>query len=453
LVAAGRAIWNPAAALWAGALAAVAPLHIYYSQEARPYASVTLFLVLFLHALWRAVQKGGVARWALYAAWTALALFTHYFAILVVAPAAVLVALWPDAEQRTRAFRGYACATALVLGPWLVWLVWSLLVTPHPHGAHQWIARIWENIPPAWAIPKSMELLVFGSHAGLVPGFFKQFTALEFSPAGRGVGLLALVLLWAAALVPWGEARMGIDGCARRKLWLCAVAFTPLLALWLVSWVRPYYVVGRYDLVALPAHLLLLGFALAKLQAVPRFGRALATGVAVVVFATLGAKLSLYHRAPTLPGGPSARSTALAIDTTVGNGDLVVLSAWRGIPAHYYLRRLGYRRSGENCEKRDSDRAFLCPRVSANDESIVLDFDHLDRIAFSPEKARADLREMIARVGSGPHAVWAEQRRGPAGWLVWTQMASEELARAGFGPRVSGTPLERLRFQRYASER
>ena len=42
---AGREIFEPRVGLWSGLWAAVSPMHVYYSQEARPYALLTALLV------------------------------------------------------------------------------------------------------------------------------------------------------------------------------------------------------------------------------------------------------------------------------------------------------------------------------------------------------------------------------------------------------------------------
>ena len=445
----GRVFLGPAVGLWSGALAAIAPLHIYYSQEARPYALLSLAILLITITLWRAVQVGTWARWLAFSSCTLLALSTHYFAVLVLAPAGLLVLLGPTAVRGNRRWWRYAVASVLGLVPWLLWLAWSLLLNPHPRGGHDWIQRVWENLPPRLAIPKSMEVLLLGSQVGFVPGFFKQFTNLEFPGWLRSSGLAVLALLWLWALLPWGESRMRIPDCTRRKAWLCGLVFLPLMTLWLASLWKPYYVVGRYDLVAFPAYLLILGFALAKLQSLARIGPALAAAAALVLLAVLGAKLDLYYRAPSGPVAPSARATARAIDAAVGPGDLIVLTPWRGISVNYYLRRLGYRRFHEVCENPETGRAFLCAIVPSSDESMVLDFDHMDRVAFSLEAARADLRTLLARIDPTRHSVWVERRSGPGDWLVVSRMISEELARAGFRRSPHPGLPAGLRFWRF----
>jgi hypothetical protein len=76
--------------LWVAALAAVSPLLVWYSQEARSYALLVLLgaLALWLFARLLRVPDGRDA--ALWALVSALALATHYFALFLV----VVQALW-----------------------------------------------------------------------------------------------------------------------------------------------------------------------------------------------------------------------------------------------------------------------------------------------------------------------------------------------------------------------
>lgn len=74
-----RFVSKPAAALSALMLA-LAPFHIYYSQELRFYASLAFFYTLATLLLWEALQKPSLGRWA---AFTLVAVVGSYFHIYV----------------------------------------------------------------------------------------------------------------------------------------------------------------------------------------------------------------------------------------------------------------------------------------------------------------------------------------------------------------------------------
>lgn len=90
LYAAGKQI-SPRIGLWAAALTVVNPAMYYYSQEARAYALLVLFCA-GAFALWqRALDAPTKRNLALWAAVSGLALLTHYFAVFLFIPEAVIL--------------------------------------------------------------------------------------------------------------------------------------------------------------------------------------------------------------------------------------------------------------------------------------------------------------------------------------------------------------------------
>jgi predicted membrane-bound mannosyltransferase len=114
------------AGLVAAALVAANPMLVWYSQEARSYALLVLLAALsflfFVEALERPT-RGRLAGWAIS---SALALATHYFAVIVLAPEA----LWLVMRSRHRR-RALAAAAAIVAAG-------AVLL---PLAVHQGVAR------------------------------------------------------------------------------------------------------------------------------------------------------------------------------------------------------------------------------------------------------------------------------------------------------------------------
>ncbi|HEX8053498.1 MAG TPA: glycosyltransferase family 39 protein [Thermoleophilaceae bacterium] len=112
---AARELFKPAAALTAAALVAVNPWFVWYSQEARAYALLTLIatasLLFFLRAL-KAESRRDLTLWALF---SALAVLTHYFAVFLVGAEAVWL-LWTMRERAARPVAALA-AVGLALVP------------------------------------------------------------------------------------------------------------------------------------------------------------------------------------------------------------------------------------------------------------------------------------------------------------------------------------------------
>ena len=80
----GRELYDRRTGLVAATFGTVSPLLIWYAQEARMYAFVTLFGLLALWTQLRAIRDGGVVNWAAYILATAALLWSHYFGLLLI---------------------------------------------------------------------------------------------------------------------------------------------------------------------------------------------------------------------------------------------------------------------------------------------------------------------------------------------------------------------------------
>ena len=80
----GRELYDRRTGLVAAAFGTVSPLLIWYAQEARMYAFVTLFGLLALYTQLRTIRKPTMGNWALYILATAALLWSHYFGLLLI---------------------------------------------------------------------------------------------------------------------------------------------------------------------------------------------------------------------------------------------------------------------------------------------------------------------------------------------------------------------------------
>lgn len=357
---AGAELFNRRVGIWSGAFAAIAPIQVYYSQEARTYTFLMLSLAGLYALLWRAMRRNTWASWLPVSVLAAALLYSHYLSVLALLPMASLLWLWPKEERREASLNKFLAAGLLSALLFLPWWLWGFVV--HSHGYLQedvnWMTGLWKETPPALAIPKSLEILVQGSHAGFVPHFFKQFSALEWSSSWRmlGLGIFALLGVW--ALIPAGERILAIPGLGRRKAWCLLQVVFPLAGLWMLSLYQPIYIVGRYDILAFPAMCLLIGLGLAKLQSLGRYGPALGLAGGLLAALPIGVKLAAYYETPP---ASSQRSIARVIHTLVRNGDVVVLTGVLPLPLYgYYLPRLGYEWKNGVCGNQTAGRRFGC---------------------------------------------------------------------------------------------
>ncbi len=410
----GREFFNRQVGLWSGFCAAINPIHIYYSQEARAYALLALALALTFATLWCALKSNKWWSWLLVSACTLSAFYSHYSAILGLLPTAALVLIWPEKTGRGQRWLWYGGALLLSALLFLPWVLGSFVLGEHQWGI-EWKSWVWKMTPPILAIPKTMEVFGLGSQAGLLQIPLKQYTDLDFPLALRFLGLATLLGLGLWVAGPWNEQALSIPWLKRKKVCVGALLFTPLLLLWAISFYKPMYIPGRYDFVAFPAFPLLLGLAMAKLQIATKAVRVPSLLVSLALFIPLGAKLVLYYEAPS--PRPTQR-IAEQIDTLVDNTDVVIFSNFRELPVIYYLNRLGYRWGEGYCQKETSHRRFACLELPRHIE-------------------KANLRGILSKLTPSQSALWVVYGHfeGSSGQILISKSDNQlfaELKRAGF---------------------
>lgn len=101
----------------AGALVAVNPLLVWYSQEARAHALLVFLAALSMLFFWRSLESPTPRRLAWWALTSSLALATHYFAVFAIAPEALWLILATNGWRRSAAAVGAVAAVGLALLP------------------------------------------------------------------------------------------------------------------------------------------------------------------------------------------------------------------------------------------------------------------------------------------------------------------------------------------------
>ena len=309
VVALGRTVRLPwGAAMLGGLLAAVSPLLVSMSLEARAYAPVALLCALSLTLATRLAAsrvnghpRGRLALGVLDAALVML----HYFgALAVLARVAGALLVSRDFPGATgRAIRRDAVLSALPAA--LALVAWGVIVLAAATGERLGGNATWIPAPDVSAV------LAFGSQV--------------IGSWGGGWGALSLALLLAAAVALAWRTRHGP--------WLLAAALLPMLLVLAVSLLSPRSLwVPRYLIVAVPAWLLLIG---ALPWAVPRPARtaALATiagwAITTGLFGALGRQPKpdwIRIISPLAAGGPTT---------------ICVNEAYVGLPVQYHALKTG----------------------------------------------------------------------------------------------------------------
>jgi 4-amino-4-deoxy-L-arabinose transferase-like glycosyltransferase len=181
----GRRLASVGAGLAAALLTACSPLLVWYSQEARAYSLLVLLTAVALLAFLHALGRPGLLPLLLWGASSALALATHYMALIVAVPqAAWLVSIHPRRSRVWAAVAGVAAAA----GAWL-----PLALTPRATMHTAWIHRI----------PIELRLRQLGGQ------FLSGFGSSPTLTAGAGLGLAAGVLLLFRGSSPLRRTALG----------------------------------------------------------------------------------------------------------------------------------------------------------------------------------------------------------------------------------------------------
>ena len=216
----GRRIGGVWVGLACAAFLALDPLHIAYSQEARPYAlAVTLTIAAHL-AFLRALGEPSVRNRVVYALLVVAAIYTHYFAVLALLPHG-LVALWlvrTGDEGSRRAARSTLLALACAMATFIGWLpalavqakgqsgipLDYLALGGSPlHRAGVFLSRVAGLGHPPFLLPAAaalLVLLVFAFRAKQRLPAPAGFDSGDLLPRWPGVLALAAGLLLAAGL-------------------------------------------------------------------------------------------------------------------------------------------------------------------------------------------------------------------------------------------------------------
>jgi hypothetical protein len=242
----GKELSGRRAALIGAAIVAVNPLFVWYSQEARAYGLFVFFAALAMLCFVRMLRAPSVRRGAWFALSGALALLTHYFAVFLLVPMALLL-------LRERSTRRLALPAAAALA--LVGLALLPLISAQGGHGTQWIGR-WALSSRLQAIPQyfltgysgaplghGVELLVaLPILAGIALGVWRLLASLPVRPGAAEPGqrqrqgtFIALAIAAFGVLAPVALALLGADYLAPRNLLAAMVPVSVLIAILLAA--------------------------------------------------------------------------------------------------------------------------------------------------------------------------------------------------------------------------
>jgi uncharacterized membrane protein len=343
LYGAGRDLYDRRVGLVAAALGTVAPIAIWYSQEARMYA---IFMVLSLIAVWAQVcmlRNGGPGSWAVYSVATAAMIWTQYFAILQVAvqQAAFAAALWREFRRGDprRLAVAWSLSTLAVL---LLLVPLSPLLAEQLHAYRDRSAGL---VLPAQAglgvAQQHNQLSIYAIIANAIWGLWGYHAN---STMAQIVALWPLGMLMLLALLGRGYSRL--------SAFLLCVATIPALALFAAGMAQRNLFEIRYFSGAVPAGLLLV--ARFSSSAANRGARLLMVGLLLCTLAVGLADQQLNGANPRLY---DFRGALTLISTRARPNDVVIYEPqYIGPVVGYYAAELDARPLDAGLTKRDTNR-------------------------------------------------------------------------------------------------
>jgi 4-amino-4-deoxy-L-arabinose transferase-like glycosyltransferase len=187
----------------AGLLLAVNPLHLWYSQEARPYALLLLFGCCSLLALVRAMRSGSPAHWVAFAACGALTFLTHTTGVMFGAIGWAWALLSSDWRRIVRPLVASSLAIGLACAPFVLSIAGALVAT---HGTFHSPPRPLTGLE----VPYSLLTYVTGFSFGPAPREIQNWGAVAALRSHPLQSAIAGAALLGALVVPAVKRRAGM---------------------------------------------------------------------------------------------------------------------------------------------------------------------------------------------------------------------------------------------------
>jgi 4-amino-4-deoxy-L-arabinose transferase-like glycosyltransferase len=200
-------------ALIAALIAAVAPIHVQYSQETRMYALLGLSLTLATWLYWRAWQRGHWGYWLGFGVLAGFSMYVQQLAAMTLLALGLLPLLARDGARLIRT--GLAALLAL-----LIYLPWMLNLPDQLGKLRQyWVQK--PNVLHLWLALRSFVSVNL------------DFAAAWWLPTFLLAAVFTVLLLYRGIAALRSERHTRVDKeSVRWALWL---AFMPMIFMWLFS--------------------------------------------------------------------------------------------------------------------------------------------------------------------------------------------------------------------------
>ncbi len=241
----GREIKNPKTGIIAALLLSINYFHIWYSQEARPYALFALMAILSFYRLIIFIKKNNLKTAILYGLFAALMIDTHFFGLFIlVSQVAILFFFLMDLPQKARiSFLKYSLFSALtIIILWLPSLKIFLTVMK--------IKSFWIQ-PPSLEVYTQLFKEFFGNSEAimlfvfLITAFY--FIKLFNQKKKPGTSVSQNQMLFSFVVL---------------SLWISITLFIPLVR----SYLDVPMIISRYFIAVLPALIMILSIGVSQIR-------------------------------------------------------------------------------------------------------------------------------------------------------------------------------------------
>jgi 4-amino-4-deoxy-L-arabinose transferase-like glycosyltransferase len=408
--------WVGRAGLFAALLLAISPLHVWYSQEARPYALLILLGLLAVRFVQSALRSpGSLGAHAGFAVTIVAAFYVHTVAIAFAAALALYLMLGASRRERGVWLATFAAVAVMSLPGVLLLLRIPPTVSANPYYVFN----------PAHV---AYTLWTFATGYSLGPNLIELRTE-GLSSVRRSLLLILPIMAVFIALLALGAVQLWRG--RRRALGFLALWTTVPIAFVVLGTLvtsHPYNV--RYTLLALPPTLMLLASGVHFLR--PHRLRAVAMGFVLAVSA---ASLWNYYADPHYYRDDNRGAAAFIRGAAVPSELVIVSAAYTRVPLRHYLARTPVDLVGYPSEADPSGREESLGAVFVRPERLDDDFRRLlrDRPSFWLFLSRtfhSDPEDHLRRYADARYRRMAEYT-GPGVQAIRYGLATEHASPAG----------------------
>ena len=349
-------------------LVTISPIHIFYSQEARSYSLLLTLLLIFLSYQYKIVHKKNNSPFVLvlFFCISLITLFTHYFASILIV-CCIIVYILESVFGFRQIPKAYFLAILIAAVPFTLWLSASFFYQTTEFRDLTWVNDRFFSTPIWKFFDGSISTFLTGT--GDFPLSLKRYTKIQQSILTTQIDYAAFALyILILTLTFFNIRKLNYD----EKLMLFELTcFTlmPLILLLSLSLIyNPVYVVGRYDLIAYPSFILLLGFIVSKYSyKLSCISKKIRISVIFIFFVLVTVsqiiKVNAYKNALPISG---LKEQIKNISSLMGKNDLFVINRPDAAVPMYYLEYHGFKWRNNYCNNRES--GFFCTLFPKNME-------------------------------------------------------------------------------------